>query len=290
MGQGGSSGEGKNGRRSLQKSAPARRSSGAAATAKSKPQKPKTQKPEDEEKRAQEEIERLRQREAQAAAEAAETAAQIEAQLAAVQQYVASNPVDDDDDDFNANGNGFDPSVNPDAAAAVDDGKSIGEVSVHSSDFRDEELMQGLRDIESELEEDFNAQVTAMQERIEQHKQNALRLVREAQDREGAKRELQCAKELEKELAELQRQHELPLGKRMEALKQDMDTLEEDIAAKKKESLAALRRGEKPTAIAILKEAKEMESQLEGLKASYAALETEREQELRSAVGKETTT
>lgn len=248
-----------------------------------------------------ENAEELRLRQAAAAAEAALTEAQVSAQLAVFQAFMQNNPdVEEELDAVDGNpASMFDRDVATAAARKTVQGKeggkkkakndtdldedaTIEDVSVHSSDYADEDLMQGLNDIADELEAEYQQQVESMQTQIAQHKQQSLVLLREQNDRAAALQEMQKAKNIEAKLKQLMDSHAEPLQVQAEKLEKQIAELEELVATRKQESLTALRGGDKPTALEKLKESKGYQSQADEAKAKLANLEEERARQLRS--------
>ncbi|KAK7202158.1 hypothetical protein NESM_000285400 [Novymonas esmeraldas] len=240
-----------------------------------------------------------------AQAAAALTQAQITAQLAAFQTFMLSNPdVEAEIDSVGANpADMFDRDT---AAAAAhktvrgrrgtgggakgsavgksddDDDDAIANVSVHSSDYADEELMQGLEDLDAELEDEFQQTIDAMEKQIAEHKQQALVELRTNNDKAAALQELQKAKQVEAQMKKLLDDHATPLRVQIEEQEKKIAELEDLVATRKQDSLVAFRGGDKPTALELLKEAKGFEKQLEEARATAAALAEQKEQQLRS--------
>lgn len=237
----------------------------------------------------------------QAQAEAMLTQAQINAQLAAFQTFMKNNPdVEDELDNVDANpASMFNREAastairkatkgggrhGKGAAGGVDDfdEDAIANVSVHSSDYEDEELMQGLQDLDEELEGEFQQRIDALQAQVAEHKQQSLVFLREHGDKAAALKELQRAKEVEAQIKQLLDEHATPLHVQVEEQEAKIAELENLVATRKQDSLAALRGGDKPTALKLLKEAKGFEGQLEEAKAQLAALQAQKEKQLRS--------
>ncbi|KAG5480387.1 hypothetical protein LSCM4_06153 [Leishmania orientalis] len=230
-----------------------------------------------------------------AQAEAMLTEAQANAQLASFQAYMRNyrdfeQDLDNVGDDLVST---FDRDAATTAARKVakgsgmglgdgDDDEAIANVSVHSSDYADEELMQGLDDLDEEIEREFQGRIDALQQQVAEHKQQSLVYLREHNDKAAALQELQKAKQIEAQIKQLLDEHETPLRVQIEEQQATIAELENIIATRKQQSLAALRGGDKPTALALLKEAKGFESQLEEAKATLAILEEQREKQLRS--------
>jgi hypothetical protein len=244
--------------------------------------------------------EELRLRHAAVEAEAALTEAQVSAQLAVFQAFMQNCPDAEDEVDA-VDGNPasmFDRDVASKAAQktlkdkgrgsdgsranAGDDDESVGDVSVHSSDYEDEELLQGLAELDEELEAEFQHKIEALQAAVAQHKQASLACLRERGDKAGALQELQKAKALEAEIKQLLDSHVEPLRVQIDKQARKIAELEELVAARKQESLSALRGGDKPTALEKLRESKGFQSQLDEAKAKMAALEEERVKQLHS--------
>lgn len=217
-------------------------------------------------------------------AQQAATMAELEVQLAAANKILERHGMEDDGGpEVAVSSLGASAGKPVDNSVMVDPDKSIGDISLHSSDYADETLLQGLRDLDDELEEDHRKQVEELESRIADHKRNAVRLLKEVGDKPAAMKELQLAKELEGELAKLQLSHVPPVSIRMEAMEADIAKLEETVADRKQQALAALRAGEKPTALVLLKEAKELETQLDAKREAYAELAREKEALLHSS-------
>ncbi|KAG5502630.1 hypothetical protein JIQ42_05699 [Leishmania sp. Namibia] len=230
-----------------------------------------------------------------AQAEAMLTEAQVSAQLASFQAYMRNYyDFEQDLDDV-----GADPvsTFGRDAATTAalmvtkgsgmglgdgNDDEAIANVSVHSSDYADEELMQGLDDLDEEIEREFQGRIAALQQEVAEHKQQSLVYLREHNDKAAALQELQKAKQIDAQIKQLLDEHETPLRMQIEKHQATIAELENIIATRKQQSLAALRGGDKPTALAVLKEAKGFDSQLEEAKAKLATLEQQREKQLRS--------
>ncbi|KAG5480001.1 hypothetical protein LSCM1_06420 [Leishmania martiniquensis] len=230
-----------------------------------------------------------------AQAEAMLTAAQINAQLAAFQALALGNPdVDQDLDEA-----GADPASMFDGDAALtvalkvakgtgwslgdgNDDEAMASISVHSSDYADEELMQGLDDLDEEIERDFQSRIDALQQEMAEHRRQSLVCLREHKDKVAALQELQKAKQIEAQVKQLLNEHETPLRVQIEAQQAMIAELESVIATRKQHSFAALRGGDKPTALTQLKEAKGFEKQLEEAKAKVATLEEQKKKQLRS--------
>lgn len=249
-----------------------------------------------------EDAEELRLRQAAADAEAALTEAQVNAQLAVFQAYMQNNPdVEDDLNDMSGNpASLFDREVASQAARKTltnqkrkprkgapgkgneDEDDIIEDVSVHSSDYENEELMQGLNDLDEEIEAEFQAKIESLQAQVAQHKQASLACLREQNDRPAALEELQKAKALEAQIKSLMDSHAEPLRVQVEKQERKIAELEELVATRKQESLAALRGGDKPTALEKLKESKGFQSQLDEAKTKLTELEEEKARQLRS--------
>ncbi|KAG5506774.1 hypothetical protein GH5_05988 [Leishmania sp. Ghana 2012 LV757] len=223
------------------------------------------------------------------------TEAQVNAQLASFQAYMRHyHDFEQDFDDVGADPvSTFDRDAATRAARKVsrgsgtglgdgDDDEAIANVSVHSSDYADEELMQGLDDLDEEIEREFQGRIDALQQQVAEHKQQSLVYLREHNDKAAALQELQKAKQIEAQIKQLLDEHETPLRVQIEEQQATIAELENIIATRKQQSLAALRGGDKPTALALLKEAKGFESQLEEAKATLAILEEQRDKQLRS--------
>lgn len=248
-----------------------------------------------------EDAEELRIRQAAADAEAALTQAQVDAQLAVFQAYMQNNPdVEDEIDAVDGNpASMFDREVASQAARKTlkgrgksgkaanandddDEDGTIGDVSLHSSDYEDEELMQGLNDLDEELEAEFQQQVDSLQAQVAQHKQAALVCLREHNDKAAALEELQKAKTVEAQLKQLLDRHTEPLRVQIEKQEKKITELEDLVATRKQESLAALRGGDKPNALEKLKEAKGFQSQLDEAKTKLANLQEAKAKQLHS--------
>lgn len=226
----------------------------------------------------------------------AASAAEAEAQLAAINALLNDPGFDDDNDNDNDGGavtaggggrNASPKNTNSTTAAMTavtlndNDDASIGDVSLHSSDYEDAQLLQGMRDLDEELEEEFQAKTAAIQSQIGAHRAEAVRLLKEVGDRPAAAQELQRGKKLEGELAQLRLDHRPPLSLRLEAAEADMADLEKEIALRKQEALAALKGGNKLTALERMSEAKELEKQLLARRTEFAELTEEKDKMLR---------
>ncbi|CAD2215236.1 hypothetical protein AGDE_13612 [Angomonas deanei] len=248
---------------------PSRKGEGKPKQPAAKPKKPKKHNDEEDEEDKQL---RAQQRDADAAAMAAQAQAQTELMLFN-QQF--NEGVDDDEN----GGLDFDPDVN------INDDVDLEEdVSLNSEDYKDEQILQGLRDLDDELEEEFNQKVATMREEIRTLQSKALACTREdPPDKEKAKQYLLAAKQKEKEVEETIAQHSKPISLQIDELTEQIATMTETIAAKKQESIAALKGGDKPTALEHLKQAKLLEPQLEELKEKLKRLEEEKENALRKS-------
>lgn len=100
----------------------------------------------------------------------------------------------------------------------ADDGDEIGEppaknnagdddISLHSSDYRDEELMGQLGELEEEAEAQWQLKISDLEAKIAHHKRQALDLMKMG-GKPAALQELKNAKEFEKQLASLHSAHE----------------------------------------------------------------------------------
>lgn len=224
---------------------------------------------------------------------AREAESQVDAQLAAIDNLLGSMGDNDDDDNIagssgaglgnnNNNNNKRPPGKTASSKKKpVNDDDSIGEVSLHSSDYRDEELMQQMRMLDDEMEEEYQQQVTDLEDRIAALRDSALRLLKEENNKPAALEELRKSKELEAELKKLQDAHEVPLAVRIDKEQEEVELLSTEIEAKRQEALAAARSGEKPTALAILAETKTMQAQLKEKTAKLEEMQRERERQLR---------
>ncbi|KPA75318.1 hypothetical protein ABB37_08615 [Leptomonas pyrrhocoris] len=252
----------------------------------------------------EEDEEELRLRQASAEAEAALTQAQVSAQLAVFQAFMQNNPdVEEELDNYDGNPSSlFDRGVASCAARKTtndrqhggggnktmnagdddDEDEIPGEVSVHSSDYEDAELLQGLNDLDEELEAEFQQQIESLQAQVAQHKQASLVCLRERNDKAAALQELQQAKVVEGQIKQLLDSHAEPFRVQMQKQEKKVAELEALVAARKQDSLAALRAGDKPTALEKLKESKGFQSQLEDAKAKLTALAEEQKKQLRS--------
>ncbi|CBZ33714.1 hypothetical protein, unknown function [Leishmania donovani] len=226
--------------------------------------------------------------------------ARINAQLAAFQAFMQNNPdLEEGLDSADADpASMFDREAMPAAALKVaqhggctggsgglgdrDDDEAIANVSVHSSDYADEELMQGLDDLDEELEQEFLNRIDVLQQQVAEHKQQSLAYLREHNDKAAALQELQKAKQIEAQIKQLLDEHATPLRVQIEEQQTKIVELENLVATRKQQSVATLRGGDKPTALTLLKEARGFESQLEEAKATLAALKKEKEKQLRS--------
>ncbi|KPI88775.1 hypothetical protein ABL78_2090 [Leptomonas seymouri] len=238
----------------------------------------------------------LRLRQAAAEAEAALTAAQVSAQLAAFQalmqnstdvelelESVDGNPVSTYDRDVAlkaAKGHGH--SGGNAARSAADEDEIPDEVSVHSSDYENEELLQGLNDLDDELEAEFQQNIESLQAQVAEYKQMSLACLRERNDKAAALLELQKAKAVEAQIKQLLDTHAEPLRLQIERQEKKIVELEELVAAHKQEALTAMRAGDKPTALEKLTESKGFQRQLDEAKARLAELEAEKARQLRS--------
>ncbi|CBZ26647.1 hypothetical protein, unknown function [Leishmania mexicana MHOM/GT/2001/U1103] len=226
--------------------------------------------------------------------------ARINAQLAAFQTFMQNNPdLEEDLDSVDANpANMFDCEAMTTAALQVakhggctggsgglgdrDDDEAIANVSVHSSDYADEELMRGLDDLDEELEQEFLNRIDLLEQQVAEHKQQSLVYLREHKDKAVALQELQKAKQIEAQIKQLLDEHETPLRVQIEEQQTKIVELENLVATSKQQSLATLRGGDKPSALTLLKEARGFESQLEAVKKTLATLQKEKEKQLRS--------
>ncbi|AIN97990.1 hypothetical protein LPMP_204980 [Leishmania panamensis] len=228
-----------------------------------------------------------------AEAEAMLIQAQINAQLAAFQTFMQNNPdVGEDLDSVDATPASM---FNRDAATIAalkaaksgglgdgDDDEAIANVSVHTSDYADEELMQDLDDLDEELEQEFLHSIDTMQHQVAEHKKQSLVYLREHNDKAAALQELQKAKQIEANIKKLLGDHETPLRVQIEEQQTKIVELENLVATRKQQSLAALHDSDKPTALTLLKEAKGFASQLEAVRAMLASLREQKEKQLRS--------
>ncbi|KAG5506444.1 hypothetical protein JKF63_05947 [Porcisia hertigi] len=234
-----------------------------------------------------------------AQAEAMQIEAQISAQLAAFKTFMQNNP--DVEEDLNtldinpANMLGSEASTMAALEAAnrgchpngggdleeIDD-EALANVSIHSSDYANEELMQGLDNLDEELEEEFQKKIEALQEEVAMHKQRSLVYLREHDDKPAALEELKKAKEIEAKIQEIMDEHETPLRVQIEDQQRKIAEHEDLIATRKQNSLTALHAGNKNAALSLLKEAKGFEGQLEVAKAQLAMLMEQRDKQLRS--------
>ncbi|GET88139.1 hypothetical protein, unknown function [Leishmania tarentolae] len=163
-----------------------------------------------------------------------------------------------------------------------DDDEAIANVSVHSSDYADEELMRGLDEIDEELEQEFLNHIDVLQQQVSERQQQSLIYLREHNDKAAALRELQTARQIKAHIKQLLDEHAAPLRVQIDEQQAKVVELENLVAARKQESIATLRGGDKPTALTLLKEAKGFESQLEEAKEKLLALKKEKEKQLRS--------
>lgn len=206
---------------------------------------------------------------AQAEVDAQLMAAQVSAQLACFQAFVDNNPLDGDDDHMGASG-AFDTTA---AMPSAERDGEIENVSLHSADYEDPELLQGLDDLGNELEEEYEQQVASLQKEIADYKKCSVVYLKEEQNKPAALEALQHAKRLEAQLKRLQETHTAPMHVQIEMQAKQVVELENMVAARKQDSLAAMRSGDKPAALEMLKEAKGFEKQLETAKQELCRLE-----------------